>query len=417
VRAAGLAPCALVLGLLGLGCAEWRAGGDREDASFEAIVARVERVRGIRAARPIDVRVVGPDEIGGVVKRVVAPERDADTLARYEAALVTVGLWPSDRSLVDEYVEVMGEEVAGLYVPEDRALYVVSDAPAPSSDWLASALARRDRMAEFALTHELVHLLQHQLHPELFEDDELYRSQDDAAIAAQSAFEGDATYTAILAMGASVPPPDELDVGMAESGEALRDAPALIRELIGFPYAEGYRLAARERAELLEEPPASTEQVLHPERRRAPFWSFDLAELAASLPPGCELVFENTVGELQLSILMRDLSDPGVDPSVWDGWDGDRYLAARCAAGRELLWLTSFDSGQDAAEFAAAYLEVAPSVALRAGLGSPLRVHRVGREVIVASQALAPLEADLERRARRARIETLAELREWAPRR
>ena len=37
---------------------------------------------------------------------------------------------------------------------------------------------------------------------------------------------------------------------------------------------------------------------------------------------------------------------------IWEGWNGDRYLAARCGGRRELLWLTVWDSEADAAEFA-----------------------------------------------------------------
>ena len=392
--------------------------GEVEPGSLESIISKVELVRGIRAEGPIDARVIAPSEIPALIERAVVGQREPEVIERYQTGLVTVGLWPPDRTLIDEYARVMGEEVAGLYLPADRVLYVVSDVPAPFGVTLASLLLQRDLMVEFALSHELVHLLQHQRYPALFGDDDFYLVQDDAALAAQSSFEGDATYFGLLAMDLPPPSQESFDASfeseLANSGGALRRAPALIRGLIGFPYTGGYPLALSEGADLLDDPPASTEQVLHPERRREPFWVFDLAAVGDALPEGCDLVMENNVGELQLSILLNEHSSEAVDPAAWVGWNGDRYIAARCESGPALFWLTSWDSGADAAEFMSAYLEVAPAIALRAGFEQPLLVHRLGREVVVASETLAPLESLIDGEVSRTRVRTLAELRSFA---
>ena len=384
-----------------------------DDDPLDALVSRVEQARGIRAERPVHVRVVTQAQMREAIAREVGAGRSASELRAYESGLVSVGLWPAEQALVGDYLDVMGEEVAGLYLPRERALLVVGDPDVPPSQWLSNDLARRDPLLEMTLSHEIVHLLQHQVHPELFESDGFYLTQDDASLAVQTAFEGDATLYGVLAISGQLPSPDQVDVSFSDALEepagALAAAPLLIRRLLGFPYAQGYRLALRERFALLEDPPASTEQVVHPDRRRADFFSFDLRAVAAALPAGCEAVSENTVGEVQLRVLFDDLSGQPVDAAVASGWDGDRYLAARCDGRRALAWLTAWDTPEDAVEFETAYRTLAPAVALRAGLAQPIHVERRDREVVVASDDLTALLDDLAGAARR-RVRSLREL-------
>ena len=90
---------------------------------------------------------------------------------------------------------------------------------------------------------------------------------------------------------------------------------------------------------------------------------FDLAQVRFSLPEGCRFVYENTVGELALSALMSDWHDPA-PRSAWEGWDGDRYLVARCEDRLGLLWISSWDTEADAREFAAAYEQISEPLAV-----------------------------------------------------
>jgi hypothetical protein len=404
-------------------------GAPRHD-SLESIVRSVEVTRGVRAKRPIDARIVTPEEMRQVIADLLASQRSSEEIAAYEYGLATVGLWPRDRPLVDEYLGVMGEEVSGLYVPERSALFIVNEVSVPFSVWLVSALAQRDFSAEFVLSHELVHLLQHQEHPGLFEPEEL-TDQDDAALALQAAFEGEAMFYGMLSLGGPLPEPAELGDAYAlapvDEDGALANAPALIRGLLGFPYLEGYRLAWQEGPELLSDPPASTEQVMQGGQHES-FEVFDLSAVSESLPDGCEAVHENTVGALQLSILFGEFSgessreSPGElstesnEESAWLGWDGDRYLAARCGGNPALLWLSSWDSEEDAFEFAVAYRHIAPEVASRAGLAELPTISLAGRLVTVQSPELALRDGSpgsaLEEQVARTRVTSLEELRE-----
>jgi hypothetical protein len=147
-------------------------------------------------------------------------------------------------------------------------------------------------------------------------------------------------------------------------------------------------MAWKEEFRLLESPPISTEQALHDDRRLEAFLQMDLRELEDRLPAGCQVLQRNNVGELQISVLFRDLSeDP--DPTIWEGWNGDRYLVADCAGRTEWVWWTAWDSATDAAEFADAYLELAPAVAARASSDLPVLVRMDAIYIVVTSSGFA----------------------------
>jgi hypothetical protein len=385
---------------------------------FEEIVTRTALARGDPRPAEVDARVVRAAEVPALLRASVHHDFPPDELARYQERLVTIGLWPPGRDLLEETLAVAEEEVAGFYLTETGVLYVVEGVRMPFSMRVLSALLRRDLTRELVLSHELVHLLQHRASPALFEVSS-WHEQDDAAVAVQAAIEGDATHYGFRAVippeAGPLPDPDELAAELegdaaARSEGALADAPALVRLTLAFPYARGYRLSVEEGHALFDDPPASTEQVLHAERRHADFQVADLARLEAELPPGCESLGQNTVGELGLWVLFQD-HGAELAGAASDGWDGDRYLAVRCGEARAFLWWTAWDSTGDAAEFAEAYAAIAESVRARAGLAGAPRVTRDGVHVIVTAPPLEALAPRLDERARWARIATLDEMR------
>ena len=416
----GFAPAAiLILGTALTGCAYTVvSGGQIRRATFDSVLQNTVRAREIPLDAPVNARVVSQQELRHVLEDVIDAQWTEGELRLYERALVAVGLWPRDRNLREEYLAVMSDEIAGVYIPADEALYVVKDAPPPFSIRMFSFIQRRDLMVEAVLSHELVHLLQHQVYPALLDPALTPRDQDDLDFAIQSALEGDATRYGFQAMGipaASLPPEklkEQIEKEMESAGHgAFIDAPALIRFTLSYPYVEGYRLSYGEGPALLERPPASTEQVLHPSRRHEKFWVFDLGEAIDALPRRCVFEHSNTLGELQMSVLFRDLGKVPV-PAAWEGWDGDRFLVAECDGQLEFAWLTSWDTEPDAREFESAYAGIASAVATRAGYGAPPRALRDAREVVVVSAGLSEWAGDLPSLARRRRVSTVEEVRE-----
>jgi hypothetical protein len=406
--------------LFASGCA-WSLVDDGRirEQPFADIVTRTASVRGDPRPDRVDARLVSQSEVPALLRESLLHEHTNEQVERYQARLVAIGLWPPDRDLIEESVAVARDEIAGFYVPESRVLYVVEGFHVPFAMRFLSALLRRDVVRELILSHEIVHLLQHRDVPALF-DTTRWVDQDDASAAVQAAFEGDAMhfgFAAMLAGGAgSMPDPDrvreELETELTSRKQgALAEAPALLRLTLGLPYSRGYPLSLAEGRALLDDPPASTEQVLHSERRRAEFEVADLARLEAALPPGCQSLGQDTLGELEIWVLFQDLGAADASAGASDGWDGDRFLAARCDGHLAFAWWTAWDSSDDAVEFAEAYTAIAPAAQARAGLAAPPRLVRDGARVLIASDPLAPLLPLFEARARRARIRSLDALR------
>jgi hypothetical protein len=404
------------LALGAAGCAyQLVSGGELRQEPFERIVDRTVRARGIAPQSEIRTRVIAAAELPGLLRDALAEEWSGAEILDYQEGLVSLGLWPAGRDLAHEFVAVYSEEVVGLYLPTQRTLYLVDDPRTPWSLRLLSTLVRRDLERELILSHELVHFLQHEAFPSLMDADPFWKSQDDATAALQAALEGDALHYGFASLEVEPPSAEDLREALEEedrqrSHGALAEAPALLRMTVAFPYAHGYGLSLREGRALLSSPPASTEQVLHPEKRQEAFQAIDLAGLRAALPAGCRARYQDTLGELGLSVLLRDLGAAEV-PAAWEGWDGDRWLAADCGGSRELIWLTAWDSEQDAAEFAAGYTRIAAAVAERAAMASPPSARVTGREVWIATSGLTPLAERLDEFARRGRVADLPGLR------
>jgi hypothetical protein len=406
--------------LLLSGCA-WSlvADGRIREKPFADLVTRTAAARGDARPEQVDARVVAKDDVSALLLETILHDHTREEMALYQTRLVAVGLWPPQRDLVDESLAIARDEIAGFYVPASRVLYVVDGFHVPFTMRFLSALLRRDMLRELVLSHELVHLLQHRDVPALF-DVTRWMEQDDASAAVQTAFEGDALhygYAALLVgTDGSLPDPQrfrreiEAEAAAKEKG-AWAGTPALLRLTLTLPYSRGYPLSLAEGTRLLEDPPATTEQVMHPQRRHAEFEVADLAPLEAALPVGCEGLGQNTLGELGIWVLLQDLGAAAVSAAAADGWDGDRYLAARCGDHLAFVWWTAWDSESDAAEFAEAYAGIASAVQARAGLAAPPGAVRDGARVLVASEPLAPLLPLLGERSRRARIHTLAALR------
>ena len=146
------------------------------------------------------------------------------------------------------------------------------------------------------------------------------------------------------------------------SGATLRQSPPILVESMLFPYLRGLVFCAQLTNKggwdaldaAYQKPPASTEQVLHPEKYRDqpdPPTAIDLGRLDG-VPCGWQRVARNVVGEMQTAILLRD--HHGTEAAA--GWDGDQFVAFEGPGERlGLVWLTTWDSPDDARQFARAY--------------------------------------------------------------
>jgi hypothetical protein len=378
------------------------------------IVSRASSASGLRVPGPLSVKLVDRTQLGQIIRDNADATMPSDVWLARRDGNTAMGFPAENGNTFDESVAHLSLSVTGLYISRKKTLYLVSE-PARSEKGVIYLDSLGELGNEVTLAHEVIHALQHIHYPGLFDQGApVWEQQTDAAIALQAAKEGHATLFAARTLGflgTARKPEEVLAFSRRSASGPLSDAPVLVRERAMFPYTYGYQLAYYEGQKVLESPPASTEQVIHIEsgRRRA-FLAVDLSDFAILLETlGCRVLYQDTMGEFILSLWLRSL-DFTTDPSVWEGWDGDRWIAAECANSREVAWFTSWDTEQDASEFERKIHVIAADFQKRANLKSPLAAERHGREVVVTSGGLLREIGELKRLARRARVTTRAEL-------
>jgi hypothetical protein len=292
---------------------------------------------------------------------------------------------------------VYSEEVAAFYDPKTKTMHLIEETkkdPKKSPGLLERIFGKKDDFDKdenkTVIAHELTHALADQ-HYDLDAMDKAVKSDDDRSLAVSALIEGEAT----LAMfGAGMDdwegtqianiPADNLDwtlnlmssfMPLLGSGQALKNSPAIISESMIFPYFKGMVFCAKLTNsggwkaidEAYRDPPLSTEQILHPEKYRGkpdrPM-SIELGALKAGA--GWKEVGRNVLGEMQLGVLLKKHSGKAAAA----GWDGDRYAVFEGPKDRlGLVWLSTWDSDDDAREFLESYAAYQGSKVR--GLGKP----------------------------------------------
>jgi hypothetical protein len=351
------------------------------EVKLAEIRARVQQIRGLQPTGDVEPAVIDEATLRANLEAEFDAENTPEALAFTEELYVALGLLEPGVSLRDASLDLLSGQVAGYYSPERAELFVVSRSGGVGPvEWSTYA-------------HEYTHQLQDQ-HFDLGDLGLDATDQSDRSLAVLALVEGDATATQSAWMQAAMTPEELGEVfqaGLDPAGlDALRRAPAIVRETSLFPYQAGLTfvmalLQARGEGAVdaaFADPPASTEQVLHPEKylaHEAPL-QVDVAAVAARLGDGWAEVGRDTLGEELLRFWLREGGATASDAiRAAAGWGGDRLVVLRGPAGELALALvTAWDSAADAAEFATA------ATAAADGLGLEARVVADGVEVRVS---------------------------------
>ncbi|MES1188757.1 MAG: hypothetical protein ABUL60_33390 [Myxococcales bacterium] len=279
--------------------------------------------------------------------------------------------------------------------------------------------ARKEADLPFVVAHELGHSLQFQH----FHMPEIANVTDeDARLARLSLLEGDAMLVmAAFAADENHVPLSRVLVRLAEGAleaslqgykAALEQSPELKsaapfqRERLVFPYQSGASFVAQvHRAggfalvnRLYEVPPASTEQILHPEKYLA--GELAVPVRAPATPAGFQTIRSGHVGELLLRAMLEVCNDRPLAHQAAAGWGGDAFTVVGRAQQGGLLLVTTWDSELDAQEFERALRATvncwdhAPA-ATREIFRNPTQVRRDGSTVGVARGFTSPLARQL----------------------
>jgi hypothetical protein len=295
-------------------------------------------------------------------------KEDKNDAERYadDKSLEAFGLIPKDFPLDSFMLDVLTDQVAGLYDPKAKEFYI--------ADWI-SADEQKPVMA-----HELTHALEDQsfhIDPWI----KAARPNDDAELARDSVSEGSAMaamvdytlreekmsvrdlpdVTTLIRSGA---------VAEMDKDPKLSTAPMYIRDELLFPYLAGTSFSQQflkahtgwsDLKLLFENPPVSTQQILHPNLylKGVKPVPVSLPDWKPILPPGWRLLEENVVGEFGLEEVLKQFLGQQRADALSPAWTGDRYAVFENAERKEtlLVFRLVLDNEDDAARFCGQYSE------------------------------------------------------------
>jgi len=346
-------------------------------ALYDQINSQVRAIRALDEKSPTQPTILSPAQMGELLTKQLNEESPAALVAAYERLYHALGVLPKDDKLTEIYGDLLESQVAGLYVPTDKKLYVVSKGGGVGP------------LEKVLYSHEYTHALQDQNFDLVtFQPDSLM-DQSDRQLARQALVEGDAYVTMTYWLQQHLGPAEMgavLGAGNdAEAQAALQRIPPLIAAQILFAALEGTVWALGVQLQggfpaidaAWANPPDSTEQILHPDKwasREAPITvEIDLG-LATKLGPGWTTGLVDTFGEHQLGVWISAAVPtgglPAPPPAAVVGWGGDRMALLDGPDGQwAVVFRTEWDTEADAAEFETG---IAPRVAEAAGPGQVL---------------------------------------------
>lgn len=314
------------------------------------LTPQVERAVGLTFKRPPVVQLRSRDQVRQFLTRKMAEQLPPAELSGVERSYRAFGLTSDTADLRRLMLDLYSEQVAGFYDPDSTMLFVVRGA--------------EPAMVRLVLAHELVHALQDQYMP--LNGILKLRRENDRQMAGQAVAEGQATLASMQALmpGADVGSLAQLS---RQAREAMRTqqaampvfsaAPRIIQEGLLFPYLAGadfMRGFSQRRARADEQPygarmPVSSEQILHPAKYSARERPLRLRFAAA---PGDTLVYDDDFGEFETGIALESWGvDEATATAAAAGWNGDRFALLGAREGTALVWVTAWDTADDAAQF------------------------------------------------------------------
>jgi hypothetical protein len=283
-----------------------------------------------------------------------------------DKSLEAFGLIPKGFPLDSFMLDVLTDQVAGLYDPKGKEFYI--------ADWIPLE-EQRDVMA-----HELTHALEDQsfsIDPWI----KAARPNDDAELARDSVSEG----TAVAAMieytvrdnNLSVRTLPDISILIRSGAIASMDkdpllskAPVVIRDSLLFPYLAGASFAQQylkahagwgDLKLLFQYPPVSSQQILHPDMYLAGAKPVvvTLPDWKGLVPDDWKLLDANVMGEFGLQEILKQFLGEDRASLLSPAWAGDRYAVFEDAKTKAtpLVFRLALDNEDDAARFFGQYSE------------------------------------------------------------
>jgi hypothetical protein len=331
-------------------------------AMADEVLQEMSVITGWELKSPLKKSIRSREEIHAYVLREMDDEKDAKERYASKRSAEAFGLIPRGFDLDGFMVDLLTEQIAGLYDPKAHEFYI--------ADWIDPEDQRT------VMSHELTHALEDQ-HFQIEAWVKAARPNDDAEMARESVLEGSAMAAMLEYMlkekGLKLRDLPGIDpsvfVGDLSETPMLKKAPPFIKDSLMFPYFSGltFSLAVLKTdgwkgfAGVFARPPATTQQILHPQLYRTgkSLTPINL-DLPDGLPGGSWMLLErNSLGEFGCKEVLQQFLDADRAGKLAVAWDGDVYATYESKDAKRLLLFVRvrLDSNESAARFFGQYSE------------------------------------------------------------
>ncbi|HUP04363.1 MAG TPA: hypothetical protein VMU19_10265 [Bryobacteraceae bacterium] len=321
------------------------------------IAEELTKISGLSLLHPVPCDFISKEKVNEFLKKRLKDGASPEELRAQELVLRKFGFIPKDFDLAKATIDLLTEQAAAYYDYNRRKLFIIESTPSDNQ--------------EPVLAHELSHALADQ-HFHLAKYIRKGNDNDDEANARMAVMEGQATWlmSEYIArrMGRTLKDSPDL-VAMMSSPNAGADgqypvldrSPLYVRLSLMFPYTKGmlFQNALVQRdgeqafAQPFLHPPASTQQILHPDAYFNSVQPTKPALPKEALPRGYKGLVSGTMGEDDYAILMEQYAGKSEAAEIAPHWRGSDFeIRENKKAGRDVLFYSvEWDSEEMASRY------------------------------------------------------------------
>jgi hypothetical protein len=329
-------------------------------AAADQVLQQMSEITGLKLLTPLKKSLRSREQIRKYVVDEMKEDKNQEERYAGERSAEAFGLLPKGFDLDSFMVDLLTEQIAGLYDPKTHEFYV--------ADWIPATDQK------MVMAHELTHALQDQ-HFHIDDWVKAARPNDDSELARESVLEGSAMAAMVeyllAGTGRSLQDLPDIEpsmlIGDMESTPMLKKAPPFLKDALIFPYLDGLNFSAAivrpdgwdALSGVFTKPPVSTQQILHPalyKSGRIPP-KVELPTMEKELGSDWKKLEDNIMGEFGWKEVLKQFLGEETAATVSPGWNADRYLVYENAKTKRLLLIARLDlaTEADTQHFFAAY--------------------------------------------------------------
>jgi hypothetical protein len=311
-------------------------------AAADQVLQQVSQITGLKLVSPLKKTLRSRAEIRDYVIREMDDEKNPAERYADARSAEAFGLIPKGFPLDSFLVDLLEEQIAGLYDPKAREFYI--------ADWIPLDDQR------MVMAHELTHALQDQ-HFKIESWVKAARPNDDAELAREAVLEGSAMaamFDYLLSpRGLTIEELPAIDpsllAGDMSKSPKLQEAPQFLKDAMVFPYFGGLTFSTAilksggwsALSDVFARPPVSTQQIMHPglyKSGKAPA-PLTVPAVERLLGPDWVRLDENAMGEFGWKEILKQFSDEKSAAGMASAWNGDRYAIYEHKGDKQLFLL------------------------------------------------------------------------------